>query len=271
MKESISVVTTGNRPRPKQSFLQWVGNHWFETFLIVYGAWVFAPFLAPVFMQIGWSGAGKAIYFFYSFFCHQLPERSFFLFGEKTMYSLSEIQSVWQDTVDPMILRQFIGNQTMGWKVAWSDRMISFYASVWLFAVIWYPIRRRIKPISWWGFALLLLPIAVDGGTHAVSDLAGIGQGFRDTNAWLAVLTNNAFLTTFYAGDALGSFNSINDLASDFDGDSLCFWREENYGPNSYTSSTDSSWRNSSGRVSKPYVVNIARSSRRNLPSPSAH
>jgi uncharacterized membrane protein len=209
MKESISVVTTGNYPKAKQSVLQWIGNHWFEIFLIVYGAWVFAPFLAPVFMRIGWSGAGKAVYFFYSFFCHQLPERSFFLFGEKTMYSLSEIQSVWQDTVDPMILRQFIGNETMGWKVAWSDRMISFYTSVWLFAEIWYPIRRGIKPISWWRFALLLLPITVDGGTHAISDLAGIGQGFRDTNAWLAVLTNNAFPATFYAGDALGSFNSI--------------------------------------------------------------
>jgi uncharacterized membrane protein len=209
MKENISVVTTGNHAKPKQSVLQWIGNHWFETFLIVYGAWVFAPFLAPVFMQIGWSGAGKAIYFFYSFFCHQLPERSLFLFGEKTMYSLTEIQSVWQNTVNPMILRQFIGNETMGWKVAWSDRMISFYTSVWLFAVIWYPIRRRIKPILWWGPALLLLPIAVDGGTHAISDLAGIGQGFRDTNAWLAVLTNNAFPMTFYAGDALGSFNSI--------------------------------------------------------------
>jgi hypothetical protein len=49
----------------------------------------------------------------------------------------------------------------------------------------------------------------LDGGTHAVSDFAGIGQGFRDTNAWLAVLTNNVLPATFYVGDALGSFNSI--------------------------------------------------------------
>ena len=40
-----------------------------------------------------------------------------------------------------------------------------------------------------------------------VSDLAGLGQGFRDSNAWLAVLTGNALPATFYAGDALGSFN----------------------------------------------------------------
>ena len=191
---------------------QWISHHWFEIFLAVYGLWVFTPFLAPVFMQIGWTGAGRAIYFIYSFFCHQLPERSFFFFGQKTMYSLSEIQTVWQDTVNPFILRKFIGNETMGWKVAWSDRMIWFYTSVWLFAVIWYPFRRKIKPLAWWGFFLLLLPLAIDGSTHAISDLAGIGQGFRDTNVWLAALTNNSLPETFYAGDAPGSFNSITRL-----------------------------------------------------------
>jgi uncharacterized membrane protein len=203
----MSVVNTNTCQ--KQSIFQWMSAHWFETFLIVYGLWVFVPFLAPNFMQLGWTGAGKAVYFIYSFFCHQLPERSFFWFGEKMMYSLSEIRAVWYDTSNPMILRQFIGNEAMGWKVAWSDRMISFYTSVWFFALLWYPLRRRIKPVPWWGFALLLLPIAVDGITHAVSDLAGIGQGFRDTNAWLAMLTNNSLPAAFYAGDALGSFNSI--------------------------------------------------------------
>ncbi len=195
--------------KPKRSMFQWLGEHWFATFLIVYGAWVFAPFFAPVFMHIGWTSAGNAIYFIYSFFCHQLPERSFFLFGQKTMYSLQEIQAAWQNTLDPFILRKFIGNPAMGWKIAWSDRMISFYTSVWFFAVIWYPFRHRIKPISWWTFALLLLPIALDGGTHAISDLSGIGQGFRDTNTWLAVLTKHASPATFYVGVALGSFNSL--------------------------------------------------------------
>ncbi|MDP2777946.1 MAG: DUF2085 domain-containing protein [Anaerolineales bacterium] len=204
----MSVITPATVSKPKQSILQWISTHWFETFLIMYGLWVFLPYFAPVFMQIGWTGAGKSIYFFYSFFCHQLPERSFFWFGDKTMYSLSEIQAAWQNTSNPMILRQFIGNETMGWKIAWSDRMISFYTSVWFFAVLWYPMRRKIKPLSWWGFILLLLPIAMDGGTHMISDFAGIGQGFRDTNQWLAVLTNNAFPAAFYAGDALGSFNS---------------------------------------------------------------
>jgi uncharacterized membrane protein len=204
----MSAVTTTITPKPKQSVFEWMTEHWLETFLIVYGIWVWLPFLAPVFMKLGWTTAGSAIYFIYSFFCHQLPERSFFFFGEKTMYSLSEIQAVWQDTTNPMVLRKFIGSEIMGWKIAWSDRMISFYMSVWLFGLAWSPLRRNVKPLSWWAFALLLLPIIIDGSTHAVSDLAGIGLGFRDTNQWLAVLTNHSLPVTFYAGDALGSFNS---------------------------------------------------------------
>ncbi|HSB00506.1 MAG TPA: DUF2085 domain-containing protein [Anaerolineales bacterium] len=204
----MSAFTTTIASKPKQSIFDRVFHHWFAVFLIVYGTWVWLPLLAPVFMHIGWVGAGKTLYFIYSFFCHQLPERSFFFFGEKAMYSLNQIQAAWQNTTDPMTLRKFIGNETMGWKVAWSDRMISFYTSVWLYAVAWWPFRRNVKPLPWLGFTLFLLPLAIDGGTHAISDFAGIGQGFRDSNLWLAALTNHALPPTFYAGDALGSFNS---------------------------------------------------------------
>jgi uncharacterized membrane protein len=58
---------------------------------------------------------------------------------------------------------------------------------------------------------LFVLPMAVDGTTHLVSDvlvLGRIGAGFRDSNAWLAALTNAIFPVAFYSGDALGSFNS---------------------------------------------------------------
>jgi uncharacterized membrane protein len=192
----------------------WISNHWLAMFLIIYGIWIWLPFLAPILMKLGLTTAGNIVYLIYSVFCHQLPERSFFFFGEKTMYSLAEIQAAWQDTANPMILRKFIGNEAMGWKIAWSDRMISFYTSVWLFALAGWPLRRKWKPLSWWMFVLLLLPMIIDGSTHAVSDLRGIGLGFRDTNQWLVALTNNALSPAFYAGDALGSFNSWARLIS---------------------------------------------------------
>jgi len=197
------------RAVPALSLGAWLVRHWFGLFMFVYGTWIVLPFLAPVLMKLGWDGGAGAIYFLYSFFCHQLPERSFFLFGQEPMYSLTEIRAAWQDTINPLLLRRFIGNEVLGWKIAWSDRMISFYSSVWIFALAWAPLRRRVRPLSWWGFVLLLLPIVLDGSTHTLSDLAGIGQGFRDTNRWLATLTNNALPATFYVGDALGSFNSL--------------------------------------------------------------
>lgn len=97
----------------------------------------------------------------------------------------------------------------MGWKVAWSDRMVSMFTSLWLFGLMWWPLRRWLKPLPWWGLVLFLLPMFVDGTSHFISDLLGIGQGFRDSNIWLATLTKGAFSPGFYAGDAWGSFNSL--------------------------------------------------------------
>lgn len=196
------------RSSARQAEGDWIASHWFEVFAVAYGLWVLLPWLAPLFMNLGWEGAGRGLYALYSVFCHQLPERSYFLFGQQTAYPLDAIQAAWQDTANPLILRRFIGNDLMGWKVAWSDRMISFYSSVWLFALIWRPFRRGIRPLPWWALVLLLVPLMVDGVTHAISDLSGIGLGFRDDNGWLALLTRERLPNSFYSGDALGTFNS---------------------------------------------------------------
>lgn len=186
-----------------------ISRRWILVTDILLGIYAGLPFLAPVFMQLGWTGPASVIYLIYSFLCHQLPQRSYFLFGSKVTYSLSEIQSVWQNTINPLVLRQFIGNAEMGWKVAWSDRMVAMFTSLWLFSILWHLLRRWLKPLPWWGLVLFLLPLAVDGGSHFISDLFGIGQGFRDSNAWLAALTNYAFPSSFYIGDGWGSFNSL--------------------------------------------------------------
>jgi uncharacterized membrane protein len=193
----------------------WISQHWLIFVLLLVGIWVGLPWLAPLFMALGWTKAGEAIYLLYSFQCHQMPQRSIFLFGTKPMYSLSEIQTAWQNTTNPLILRQFNGSPQMGWKVAWSDRMVYMYTSIIPFGLLYWPLRKRLKPLSWWGLFLFLLPMALDGGTHMISDmLGGIGGGFRYNNEWLASLTNHTFPATFYAGDAFGSFNSWMRLLS---------------------------------------------------------
>lgn len=189
-------------------FSVWLGRHWLLTINVLLAVWVGFPWLSPVFMYWGWVGAADAIYFLYAWQCHQLPQRSFFLFGEQVMYTLPQIQSVWPDVTNPFVLRQFVGNHELGWKVAWSDRMVYAYTSIWLGGLLYGMFRRYIRPLNVWVFFALLMPIALDGGTHMVSDFAGIGQGFRDTNGWLQRLTQDAFPATFFQGDTLGSFNS---------------------------------------------------------------
>lgn len=189
--------------------MKFFSKYWIVLFGLIFGVYVGMPFLAPVSMHFGWSKLGNAIYFVYSFLCHQLSERSFFLFGPKLTYSLAEIGTTGHNPSNFLALRHFIGNATMGWKVAWSDRMVSMFTSIWFFGLLWWPLRKLLPKIPWWGLALFLLPMAIDGGTHFLSDLAGIGLGFRDTNLWLATLTHNIFRPSFYAGDAWGSFNSL--------------------------------------------------------------
>ncbi len=194
-------------PKPP-TLATWIARHWILLFVVVTGIWVIMPWMAPVFLQLGWDQAARAVYAFYSLQCHQMPQRSFFLFGGQPMYSLSAIQSVWQNTIDPLVLRQFTGNVELGYKVAWSDRMVSAYTSIPISAAVWWAFRRHIKPLSFAGMLALMAPMAIDGFSHMISDLAGIGQGFRFTNQWLAQLTAYSLPTTFYQGTELGSFNS---------------------------------------------------------------
>lgn len=194
-------------PRRSERLVLWLASHWLLAFNVAWGAFVVLPWFAPVFMKIGATGAGNAVYWVYQFFCHQLPERSFFLFGPQPMYSLTQIGAVWPAS-DPNILRQFVGSADFGWKVAYSDRMVSMYTAFWFASIGFTFVRRKLNPLPLWAYFLMILPMAIDGGSHFISDLAGVDQGFRSTNAWLAQWTGGSLPIGFYAGDVLGSFNS---------------------------------------------------------------
>jgi uncharacterized membrane protein len=187
-------------------WLAWANLFW----LVLAGL----PWLAPVLMRFGASGPARGIYFIYSFLCHQYANRSFFLFGRKSMYTFRELQSVAPDADTWSGLRAFVGTAELGYKVAWSDRMVSLYGGILLGGLIFALVRRRVGRPRWRVLALMTVPIVLDGVTHMIADVPGVGQGFRYDNAWLATLTANALPTGFYAGNALGSFNSWMRLIS---------------------------------------------------------
>lgn len=186
----------------------WILRHWLLVINVMMGIYVVTPFFAPIFMKDGLTSQANLIYLIYSTQCHQLPERSYFLFGQNITYSLNDINAV-RGSQDVLTLRQFNGNPQMGYKIAWSDRMISLYTCIWIGGLIYALLRRRFWVPSLIVTAILLTPILLDGGTHFISDIQGFGQGFRDTNDWLRALTGGTFSSYFYAGDGLWSFNSV--------------------------------------------------------------
>lgn len=170
-------------------------------------------------MRLGWTGPANLIYAIYSTMCHQMAQRSIFLFGLQPMYNLAElpITLTGHDSDDLLALRGFIGSPELGWKVAWSDRMVYMYSTVWLAGLAYARVRahRAIRPLRWYVVLLLMVPMTLDGGSHLLSDITGgLAGGFRYNNQWLATLTGNILPTWFYVGDAFGSFNSWMRLIS---------------------------------------------------------
>lgn len=189
-----------------------LNRNWLPPILLAFTVFNLLPFVAPMMMQLGWSGIGNAIYDIYSLLCHQMAHRSYFLFGEHITYTPEQLPITLTGYLgaDTLALRAFRGTEILGWKVAWSDRMISMYGGLLLGGYSYWFISKNksIRPFPIWLTLLFLLPLALDGVTHLISDFGGLTIGFRYTNLWLANLTNHSLPTAFYVGDMLGSFNS---------------------------------------------------------------
>ncbi len=99
---------------------------------------------------------------------HQLPERSYFLFGREHListYSLERLESLGVlPGTSPWQRREFVGNAVLGYKMAFCQRCFATYLSFSLAGVAFGFTGRRWKGLSLKGLALMLLPLALDGG-----------------------------------------------------------------------------------------------------------
>jgi len=189
--------------RMERAFRQWV-----FILLTLFAIFNLLPIIAPLAMQAGIAPVGNAIYALYgSVISHQYANRSFFLFGEQWMYAPDELPLTLQGEFlpDALALKYFRGSPELGWKLAWSDRLVAMYGSM-LVVFIVFAIRRWQRFPLWLG-VLLVLPLIIDGATHLASDSASVISGWRYDNSWLATLTGHAFPDSFYIGDGPGSFN----------------------------------------------------------------
>lgn len=108
----------------------WLSKHWLGLFNTLAGLYVGLPVMAPILVWLGLSGLAEVIYFIYSYLCHQLPQRSFFI----------------------------VGNQ-----VAFCQRDVSIYGSIFIAGLAYATTGRRWRPLPWWGAALMILPALTDG------------------------------------------------------------------------------------------------------------
>lgn len=187
-------------------FSFWLSTNYVWVFNFMVFLYVGLPFLAPVLMKAGAEWPAKAIYTIYSPLCHQLPFRSFFLFGEQPYYprELAGIPGVitYNQLTDnaPLDLfraRSFIGNEVVGYKVAICERDVAIYGSLLLFGILFGLTGRKIPSLPWYYWILFgLVPVGIDG----VSQLAGLpGWGFlsflpaRESTPFLRLLTGTLF------------------------------------------------------------------------------
>jgi len=163
-----------------------LARHWLLFCNMLVALYLALTLAAPLLMASGHEGAGRLIYLIFRPQCHQLPERSLFLFGEKASYTLEELLAA--DVLPGLSLRErsaFLGTERLGFKVAFCQRDLATWSAILLVGLLFGATGRRWPALPIWGWALMLLPAAVDGATQLL--------GLRESSLWLRTITGGMF------------------------------------------------------------------------------
>lgn len=138
-----------------------ISGHWLLLVNALFGLfYLVLPTLAPVLMLASQEKAANVIYTIFRPLCHQLPERSFFIGGPQAVYSLDQLtQLVGGDGVPA----RYIGDASIGYKIAICERDVAIYLAWVLAGIVFYWLRKRLRPLSLKKFGLFILPMAIDG------------------------------------------------------------------------------------------------------------
>ncbi len=167
-------------------FATWIVKHWLAILNILFLIYVGLPFLAPMLMEAGAETPGKLIYTIYRPACHQLPERSFFLFGGSPVYSRAELPTNGvADSNNVFVRRNYIGDETHGYKVAICERDVAIYGSMFLMGLLFALMRGHLPKLKARWLLLFALPMIIDGGTQLV--------GLRHSTWQLRLITGAFF------------------------------------------------------------------------------
>ncbi len=180
-----------------------LARHWKAIAISIFVLVLGTAILAPALMAAGYPDAAQRIYHFYTPHDHQLPQRSYFLFGQNKgaqSYLLAQILA-WG--VDPNDLRSFTGNAEIGYKTALNHRMLAIFTGLLIGALVWTVgwLRPRVDRLL---LGLLALPMMLDAIGHIVSERI---YGLSEVNLLLVLLTGNVFSPAAYNATTIGSLN----------------------------------------------------------------
>jgi uncharacterized membrane protein len=199
--ESPSSVSRGQAVRMNKALLFFT-RHWLAIFNVIVLLYVGLPFSSPFLIKAGMTTPARVIYKIYGPLCHQLPFRSWFLFGEQPVYPLEragldvtsyeEIAGV--SSIDLLRDRAFIGNESVGYKVGLCQRDVAIYGSIFLAGVAFTFLRHRLKPLPIWAWFIIgILPIALDGGSQLITSLPFVPFPWRESTPFFRSLTGMLF------------------------------------------------------------------------------
>ena len=207
-----SRVKRGQAISGADKVLFWFSRHYLAVLNLIMLLYVGLPFLAPVLMENGLTAPARIVYTIYSPLCHQFGFRSFFLYGEQAYYPLKEaglnvtdfetatgIQGLHNpNDTSRWQARQYVGDETVGYKIALCERDVAIYAAILFFGLLFGLTGRRIPQLHWILWILLGLgPIGLDGFSQLFSQfdwqfLASI-LPYRESTPFLRVLTGFLF------------------------------------------------------------------------------
>jgi uncharacterized membrane protein len=163
-------------------------------------------------MHVGLPGLAKPIYTVYSATCHQLAFRSWFLFGDQVVYPREAANVEGLDTFGNVTginenalldARRFIGDEQIGYKVAFCERDVAIYAAILLFGLLYAASKERIPALPWYLWFLIgWAPIGLDGFSQLLSQLPNWSfWAYRESTPFLRTLTGGLFgFTTAWFG-----------------------------------------------------------------------
>jgi uncharacterized membrane protein len=140
--------------------VSWGFQHWLlltNGTVLLYGG---LPWLSAILRAAGFQTLGLLLWLVYAPLCHQRADQSFAL---------------------------------AGYQLAFCQRETVLFSCLFLGGLVFWRVRHQVRPAPLWLGLALLLPLVLDGSSHLLDDLLGLGvrpgNQVGSLNYWLRVVT----------------------------------------------------------------------------------